>query len=323
MSIFNRQPKEQLFVITTIFNPKQFKSRFKLYKEFEKRMLDAGIVLIVIEATFKNNKPEVTEKMGKNHFIFHVKADCELWLKENLINIGIEKLTHLFPKWKYVAMVDADIAFARPDWVLETKILLQSHPIIQMFSYITQLDPNYQPMHGHNLGFMEGWGQGLAFKNKKPSGEDPTKIRYGWCGAPGGAWAATRKCIDKIFPLLDIGILGSGDFHMVTAMMGYVDLTFTMAYTDSYQRYLLEWQEKVKHLKDHVGYMKGLILHYWHGKIKDRGYETRWKLLVKHKFNPYKDLVKNKHGVYVIHSDKKGLIKDIEEHFLSRKEDDV
>lgn len=313
---------QELYVITTFFNPKSFKIRFKRYKEFEKRMLDAGVTLVVVEATIKGSNPEITEKVSRKHHIVHVDADSEIWLKENLINIGIEYLYKKFKRWKYMAMVDGDIAFVRPDWVAKTIEMLKDFHVIQMFSHITQLNSRYQPIHGHNLSFMEGWCQGLAIKNKKQSGEDPSKIRYGWCGAPGGAWAFTRKCINKIFPILDIGILGSGDFHMACSLIGYVELTFTVAYTEEYRRYIIEWQKKVKWLRGKVGHMSGDILHYWHGSIKNRGYETRWQLIAKHKFNPYTDLEKNEYGVWRLHKSKSGLIRDINEYFESRQEDE-
>lgn len=320
--LFSHRRTQDLYVITTIFNPQRYKSRISLYKEFEERMLEAGVTLIVVEANLRHHHPEITERKSKKHHIVHVDAECELWLKENLINIGIEYLTGRFPDWKYVAWIDADLAFVRPDWVKETKKLLHKYPIIQMFSHLVQLGKNYEQLHGHNLSFMEGWSRGLAIQNKKPSGEDPTKMRYGWCGAPGGAWAASRECIDRIFPLLDIGILGSGDFHMAAALMQYADMTLTYTYTDGYKYAIHEWQKKVKWLCGNVGHMKGLILHYWHGAIKNRGYDVRWSFLVKHFYNPYLDLKKNKQGVYFIPK-KEALIADIQKYFQSRKEDEI
>lgn len=318
-----RRRAEELYVVTFVFNPQRYKSRITLYKEFEERMLEAGVTLIVVEANLRHHPPEITQKMGKKHHIIHVEAECHLWLKENLINIGIEYLNKKFPKWKYVAWIDADIAFVRPDWVKETKRLLQTHPIIQMFSRISQLDSNYEPpLHGHTLSFMKGWTQGVMFRDKKVSKEDPCQIIYGWNGAPGGAWAATRECIDRIFPLFDINILGAGDYHTAIALVGWGHLTFTKEHTDSYKWCLVEWEKKAKFLRGKIGYMRGLIVHYWHGSIKNRGYDTRWKILVKHKYDPRKDLRKNKDGVYFIHK-KEELIGDIQKYFEARKEDET
>lgn len=305
-----------LYVITTIFNPKKYKSRYKLYKEFEKHVLESGAILIVIEATFRNEAPEVVETMSDRHYIIHVKASSELWLKENLINIALRRMNYLFPRWRYVAWVDADIAFARPDWVGETKRLLHRHPMIQMFSHINQLNSKYQPMPGFGLSFMEGVRRGLVKSDDK--GE---KIRYGWCGSPGGAWAATRQCITEIGGLLDIGILGSGDFHMANALIGHVEYKLTPSYTDGYIKSLLQWQDHTECIRNRVGMMPGLILHYWHGSMKDRGYETRWELMVKHKYNPETDIIENREGVYSIHPSNQGLIEDIETYFLNRNED--
>lgn len=322
MRLFKGKKDNNLYVLTTIFNPEGYKSRYKLYKEFEDRILDSGAKLIVVEAAYKDRDFEV-KKRSSDHYIIRVRTDDKIWIKENLINIGLQRMNQLFPKWRYVAMIDADILFTRPNWVDETKRLLGHYPIIQMFSNLIHLNSNYQPIPGFPVSFMEGWLQGLAWKNKQPSKEDPKKVRYGWCGQPGGAWAATRECIDKIFPLYDWGILGSGDFHMANALVGYIDFTLTMDYTEEYRKSLYDWQEKVRWLRGKVGHMKGLVIHYWHGKLTDRGYETRWMLLVKHMFNPYTDLVKNKDGVYNLDKKKYRLLRDVEQYFSSRKEDEL
>lgn len=320
--LFGRRDRN-LYVITTHFNPHGYQSRLKLFNEFKERMLKTdGVQLVVVEATLRHSPKEIRQTKEKNFHVVHVNADCEIWLKENLINIGIEYLYKHFHHWKYVAIIDGDILLVRPDWVRETKRLLGQQHVIQMFSHVTHLNSSYQPMHGHNLSFMEGWRQELHIKNKKPSGEDPSKIRYGWCGAPGAAWAFSRKCIDKIFPLLDIGILGSGDFHMACCLMGYVDLTFTYAYSDAYRQAIIDWQDRVQWLNGDIGMMRGLLIHYWHGALKNRGYETRWNLIVKHKFDPHKDLRKNKDGVYFI-PHKEQLVGDIKKYFESRKEDEI
>src|SRR4051812_42892051 len=113
--------KDNLYVISPIFNPIRYRTRWKNYKPFEKQVLDAGAHLITIEAIYGERECAITQTDHPNHTVIYVRTKHEIWLKENLINIAIHRLsTHIDPHWKYVAWVDADITFARPDWVGET-----------------------------------------------------------------------------------------------------------------------------------------------------------------------------------------------------------
>ena len=132
--MFHRLDKvqEKLYVITPIFNPQRFRSRWKLYKEFEKYVLSYNEAhLVTIECTFGDREAVIIEDQGCNHTVIYVYTKHEIWLKENLINRAIQAL----PKdAQYVAWVDADVRFARPDWVGETIQKLQHYDVIQMFS---------------------------------------------------------------------------------------------------------------------------------------------------------------------------------------------
>ena len=43
---------DPLYVITPVFNPQRYRSRWKHYTNFEQHVLDSGAHLITIEATF-------------------------------------------------------------------------------------------------------------------------------------------------------------------------------------------------------------------------------------------------------------------------------
>ena len=79
----------------------------------------------------------------------------ELRHKENLINLGVARLP---ADWKYVAWVDADVQFARPDIVTETIQQLQHFGVVQMFSQATDLDPQHQPLKQFD-GFVAQYGK--------------------------------------------------------------------------------------------------------------------------------------------------------------------
>jgi hypothetical protein len=62
--------------------------------------------------------------LGRLSVYKHIKVstDSKVWVKENLINLGIKSLPD---DWNFVAWVDADITFLNQNWVRETKEKLQ------------------------------------------------------------------------------------------------------------------------------------------------------------------------------------------------------
>ena len=320
-----------LYVVTAVFNPKRYKSRWKLYKLFEKHVLDSGAHLLTVECSFGDRSEVITEQVSDKLTIIHVSTKHELWLKENLTNLGIQ---HLPKGWKYVAAIDADMTFVRPDWVGETLHLLQHYPVIQMYSQIIQMGPDSEPLNT-SLSFMEGWRRGIPFKTKDGQVKDQSFFRkggygehhlsLGWAGSPGGAWAYTRDALNSLGGLIDWAILGSADYHMAMALMGFVEMTMKHGkYHADYLRSMVEWEERaLKNLKRNVGHMKGTLLHAFHGKMKDRGYENRWKILVKHGFNPRTDIFKDVNGVYQLNDEKWQLRDDLRDYFGQRNEDSI
>lgn len=297
--------EDKLYVITALFNPHRYNSRWKLYKEFQKRMLDAGVYLVTIECSF-GDRSEVTVEAYDDHMLIHVRTAHEIWIKENLINIAVQRLPR---DWKYVAWIDGDVEFARPDWAKETLHQLQHYDVLQLYTEAIDLGPNYEFIHKHK-SFM--W----CYKNKQKASE-----RYEeW--HPGYAWAATRTAWNHLGGLIDWGILGSGDRHMASALIGKVDISVNKDVQPRYKQLLYEWQERAEsHIRRNVGYIDGLILHYWHGAKANRRYKDRWKILVDNKYNPDLDIKKDWQGVYQLTDRSIPLRDEIREYFKQRNED--
>lgn len=295
-----------LDVITVVSNPVRYKTRYDLYRKFEKHVLDSGARLTTVEAAFGNREYEITDANNPRHV--QLRTGHELWHKENMINIGIQRLPL---DWKYVAWVDADITFVRPDWVQETIQQLQHYPIVQMFTTALDLDPNFQAFHTHRGFVYSYWlklqtGQAYEFWH------------------PGYAWAARREAIDGIGGLIDWAILGAADHHMATALIGKVLHSCHGNVSDAYKQMLLDWQaEADKHIKRNIGYVDTSILHHWHGKKKDRNYIGRWDILVQNKYDPTKHIKKDWQGLYQLTDRNIGLRDGIRRYFRQRHEDSI
>ena len=315
--------KDTLYIVTAVFNPQRYRARWKLYKEFEKYVLDSQQAhLVTIECTFGNREKALVIDQGENHTVLHVRTDHEIWIKENLLNLAISRLPE---NWKYVAWVDADIMFARKDWVGETIQKLQHFDFVQMFSHAVDLSPKYEIIKNHT-GFMYCYRNGIPNKNKRMAlpyyNPDGPSGSY-W--HPGYAWAGRRSAIDHVGGLVDWAVLGGGDMFMAYAMIGQLTKrTMPSSLGKNRVRVLAEWQERCeKNIKRNVGYVDGLLLHYWHGKKTDRKYNDRGQILINAKFDPELDLKKDWQGLYQLTDRSFELRDNIRDYAKGRNEDSI
>ena len=294
-----------LWVVTAIFNPCRYRSRIDLYRRFEKYVRDSGAGLLTVELAFGERPFEVTEP--GDPLDLQLRTRDELWHKEKLLNLGIQRLP---ADWKYVAWIDADVIFARPDWVKETVHLLQHYPVIQMFSQAADLGPNYEQLHLHT-GCIYAHDCGLDCRSGNYS-------KY----HPGYAWAARRDAIDGMGGFFDVSILGSADRFMALSMLG--QKATAPGISPSFNRHMDSWRRRCQRvIRGNVGHMPGLLLHYWHGKKVDRRYKDRWKILVEHSYCPDSDLQLDSQGLYTLTDRCPGLRYDMRQYFRARNEDSV
>lgn len=314
---------DTLYVVTPLFNPQRYRSRWKLYKEYEKYVLSYKEAhLITIECTFANREKVMVLDMGENHTVVHVQSPHEIWLKENLVNKAIQAIPN--ENWKYVAWLDGDIRFARPDWVGETIQKLQHYDFVQMFSHAVDLSPNFEVIKEHK-GFIYCYQNGIPNLKKKmvlPYYQDSSNGAY-W--HPGFAWAARRKAINHVGGLVDWSVLGGGDMFMAYALIGQLNKrTMPASLGKNGVRLLSEWQNRAeKHIKRNVGYMEGQLLHYWHGKKADRKYQDRGQILLKCMFDPELDLKRDWQGIFQL-TDRSFELRDgARKYFAQRNEDSI
>jgi hypothetical protein len=309
-AIINNDPiEENLHVVIVISNPCQYARRYILAREFVKRFEDEqNVILYIVELAFNNQQFQVTEPNNPRHL--QLKTNTRpLWHKENMINVGVQKL---LPKnWKAFAWVDADIEFDSASWALDTlKILNGCRDIVQLFSHCSDMNQHEDPMRLF---------QGFGFQYTKKKEYNITGSLNFW--HPGFAWAMTRKAYDKAGGIYEKSILGSGDHNISLALIGNGLTSISPETSDEYKRSILEYQNKISKLR--LGYVPGFIRHYFHGTKQNRKYLERWIILVTHKYDPYEHVTHDKNGL-LIPSDKcpKELLDDIYKYFSERNEDE-
>lgn len=296
----------KLYVVTPVSNPCRYQSRYRLYKQFEKMVTDAGAELYTIEAAMGNRPFAITEENNPRHI--QLRTWSEIWHKENLINIAISRLPQ---DWEYVAWIDGDVAFARPDWVSETLNQLQHYHVVQMFSIAHDLNPNHESFQKH-YGFV------YSYLNNLKGNKDYSNWH------PGFAWAARKSAIDHLGGLIDYAILGAADRHMAFALAGRVHETIHSKINGGYAQELKLWEERAEtYIKRNIGYVPGLLMHHWHGKKRDRRYKERWEILVSNNYDPDLDLKRDWQGLYILTDRNIKLRDDIRAYFRSRNEDSI
>ena len=304
---------KDFYVIAVITNPERFRRRPQLFKEFMARMTKYGAKLYIVEGAFGERDFEVTEPGNPHHI--RITTESELWHKENLINVGIARLPST---WKYVAWIDGDIDFVRPDWMLETVHELQHHPVVQMFEDAIDLGPAHEILKTYK-------SFAYCYKNNLPP-KNISATYYGSPGTywhPGYAWAATRDAINTFGGLFDMGIVGAGDHHMACSLIGEGYRSIPKGVHPQYRKQVLSWEERALRLHKNIGYVKGTIYHFWHGKKKDRQYRDRWQILIENRFNPTTDIHRDWQGVWTLYPGHEILRDQIREYFQSRNEDSV
>lgn len=301
----------KLHVISVISNPVRYKSRYKLYRKFAKQMERAGVELWTVECQLGKRKFHVTDKCNPRHI--QVRATSEIWHKENLINLGVQRITQQFPNWKYLAWVDADIEFLNKNWVHDTWQALQHYHVVQMFQSAIDLGPNGETMSVCN-SMMYAHVQGL-----------PVTTKYGYPYPHSGyAWACTRYAWDKLGGLIDRAVLGSADHHMALSLLGIGEKSYPRQIHKNYKEMVLAWQGRAnKYIKHDVGFVPGTIAHWFHGSKKKRYYVDRWQILIRSNFDPIGDLNRNCNGVLELDEHRHELRDDIRRYFRARHEDGI
>ena len=316
----HRDPRRDFVVVTCVFNPRGYESRFRLYEQFARYVAQSDVRLVTVEVTLGDRPFRCTRHDNPDHV--QLRTPWELWHKERALNIGIEHAVRTRPATRYIAWIDADVTFTRHDWAAATCEMLQHHHVVQMFGSFADLNPDEQCTWSAPSMFA-------VFHQRGFWAEHNPKEPFNKGGHPGLAWAVRRETLDKLGGLIDICIAGSGDLHMANALKGDRDrgdhLTATLdGFTPEFRQYIAQWADRCDQVvKQNIGYVPGSVLHHWHGKAGQRGYRDRWWILEKHRFNPYADLIRDCSGLWRFAHGREHMADDIRRSLSQRNEDSL
>ena len=303
-----------LYVITPIFNPFRFASRYRLYSQFAKRMAQDGVKLFTVEAAFGTAPFEVTTPHEPMNL--QLRTNQILWHKERMINLAMDALIHHVPDAQFLGWFDSDVAFLNPTWLDDTIHALGHLDILQPFAdsiYLSSQNEYMWNCPSTIRFFLEKRGY-----HQTP----PLDSRYTFCGHPGLAWCATRHALERMGGLYERCVAGSGDTIMANSFKGDWSVSLPAPPSAGMKASMAEWARRCGDLK--LGFVHGSVAHYWHGKSESRGYEKRWAILAYHQFDPVIDTVIDPAThLYKWAGNKPKLEEDVRLSLGSRNEDEI
>lgn len=318
-----RRESTKMFLVTPYSNMVGYKRRPELYARFAEMIRSSGYDLITVELAFGQHPFEVTET--RNPFHLQLRSYDEFFHKENITNLGIAYGRQIFPNADKVCWIDGD---CRPvilpkDWLDQTWSALERWRFVQMWDRLQPLTYDNQPLGSPNPSFMSNY---IKFGTPYPKNEKGYPTQW---GSPGLAWAADLASLDAIGGLADVAILGAGDWYLAHMLISDLDIP-DMAnhnYSPGYRHY---WETRQRlcnrYIKNDVGFVQTLMVHDFHGKTVDRGYNTRENILIWNQYDPYTDLKRGHNGVYQLETYEPRQIKMYEQiraYFKARNEDSI
>jgi hypothetical protein len=306
-AIKNNLPiEEKLHVILVISNPCSYKRRYELLHQFVNKIEDEepDVLLYIVEMVYGNQTFQVTDKNNQRHL--QLRTETPLWHKENMINLGVKYL--LPSNYKAFAWIDADIEFESPTWVMDTLKVLNGHKdVVQLFSHAVNMKKNED-----TLNFSSSFGYKFV---KRSQFYINGNIDF-WHSGYG--WAITRNAYEKLGGLYENAILGAGDFIFALSLIKKCNVKYLNC---KYSQDILTYERKTNNLR--LGYIPGVIRHYFHGSMINRKYTERTYILTRHNYDPNIHLTKDDVGI-LIPTDKfsNSFKADIFKYFTERKEDE-
>jgi hypothetical protein len=304
-----KNSRSATWAITCYFDPLGEGKRLPGYKEFRRRL---GISLMTVELSYDGAFALGPD--DADHLI-QLRAGSVLWQKERLLNVAFHALPD---ECDTVVWLDCDLVFLRGGWALEARRQLDEFALVQPFSrlhYLEQNDPLTLPEPGSRLlhdSFAARYVSGTVPEECFVSIGSSRDYRY----APGGAWVARRKTLDR-HGFYDAAVVGGGDALILAAACSrHQDKANALRMGGAYRSHYFTWAERFSaEIQGRISFVEGDMLHLWHGELEARQYRTRYRGFPGYNFDPERDLAKASGGAWRWNSRKPELHQHVRSYF--------
>jgi len=293
-----------LAVITCHFNWAGFDRPVQNLRRFCRQMTRDGIPVYGVELHLAGREPAMRGVKGWRTLQCDERAI--LWQKEALLNLAE---TAVPKNVRFLAALDADIAFDRSDWATATIEALRAGPVVQPYGRALWSGRRGEEI----LQRPSAAAAGLTFRP--------------WTGHPGFAWAFRRDFFRAVGGFYDLAALGAGDVAWAYALLhgqqAGEDWDHLLSHLGPANEGLYrKWMKKVRRVLGdaRVGSVEGDLWHEWHGSREDRRYAARPAWI--EGYDAAAQLERHPLGYWTWRKDAPRAVRArFHEYFLARRED--
>lgn len=318
-------PSEPLWVVSAYFNPTRSTNRLANFRTF-RRHLRAPLLVVELAAPGMQELRPCDAEM-----LVSMTGEPFLWQKERLINLAIARLpSHV----RFVAWVDCDLIFQRPDWPQLARAELERDAgLVQLFREAVHLPQQAEPfpkfadlarisplMREPSLGNFARVGRGAAALREC---YDPASRRaHGRTAATGMAVAARRDSLAD-GGLYDGAIIGGGDAILMCAALDLLGEEFINRQVNAFEfECIRDWAMRAKQagLLSPLRDIDQCVYHLWHGAFEDRQYGRRHRVTAELEFDPRRHITLASNGTWQWAKGQDALAQGVRDYFLARLE---
>ena len=301
---------DKLGVVCCYFNPCNYLSRYINFISFYQGLREyPNIKLLVIESYSDSSKYRISKVCPD---VISIESSEIYWQKEQLLNIGLEKLYK--EGYECITCLDADIEFSNKDWVENSISAIREYKMVQLFDKCIKKLPNSKKR-------IISKSTCAYFKNQLP----PVEKLLQRPGEPGFAYGYHSSILET-FRLYENAIMGSGDFlNLLGCIYDGNDLSvmksdrFFAGGNEEFFNDYIEWVSRNDLEIGEINTANNTIYVEYHGEYMKRSYVGREVILKRTNYNPKEDVTLLKTGLYKINN--QSLRQQILSYFQSRDED--
>lgn len=288
-------------VVTCHFNWMGYHTPVRNLARFQRQMQAHGLQVFGVELFLHGTLPRMLR--NPNWRCLEVGSNAILFQKERLLNLAVNEIVP--PGYDAIACLDHDIAFSNFRWHQDAERALERYPIIQPFETCW-------------------WTDRLGVRNLRRESCAKLGMSEKWHSHPGFGWVMRRDFWTNGPGFYDKAVLGSGDtaFACAALQTPLFGASVKGVGLPQHENGLIKsyFEEMANYNAGVLGWIKGDVVHEWHGDYSNRSYATRAAIL--EQFDALTHITLSDKGYWEWSlSAPSEMKKNIKQYFAERKED--